>query len=225
MRKFEKVARFADVELVAPIRKTERAAAYDMAAAEDIIVQPYLPMMDSLGQILAQQRITEDVQNMAQRVAESQGQEGVNQFVNSIMTCSIEEVGALTKSTGLKPTLISTGYKAYMEDKESLDLNIRSSSPLKYWLIMANSTGIIDGDYADNPDNEGEIFFQVINLLPFPIKIKKGEIIGQARFIKHEYTDDDASQEKIERQGGFGSTTEEHTVEQLDITHSGDEEC
>ena len=36
---------------------------------------------------------------------------------------------------------------------------------------------IIDADYADNPSNEGMIYFQVINLSPFPIKLKKGDII------------------------------------------------
>ena len=73
---------------------------------------------------------------------------------------------------------------------------------------MANSTGIIDADYADNEDNEGEIFFQVINLLPVPLKISKGEIIGQAKFVKFEKTENDAEQEKMDRNGGFGSTSE-----------------
>ena len=73
---------------------------------------------------------------------------------------------------------------------------------------MANGVGIIDSDYVDNPDNEGEIFFQLINLLPFPIKIRKGEIIGQAKFVKYQVTDDDAEQEKAKRVGGFGSTSE-----------------
>ena len=81
------------------------------------------------------------------------------QMVDTLATCTIDEVSALTKQTGFKPTLIPTGYKAYMDDEYSLDLYIRSSSPLKYWLILANSTGIIDADYVDNPDNEGEIFF------------------------------------------------------------------
>ena len=31
---------------------------------------------------------------------------------------------------------------------------------------MANGVGIIDADYYNNPDNEGEIFFQLINLSP-----------------------------------------------------------
>ena len=64
---------------------------------------------------------------------------------------------------------------------------------------------IIDADYADNPDNEGAIFFQVINLSPFPIKLKKGDIIGQGIIHKYEITDGDTATGN--RVGGFGSTS------------------
>jgi dUTP pyrophosphatase len=40
-----------------------------------------------------------------------------------------------------------------------LELSVRSSCPLKNWLILANGVGIIDADYYNNPQNEGEIFF------------------------------------------------------------------
>ena len=42
-------------------------------------------------------------------------------------------------------------------------------------MIVANSYGLIDADYADNPDNEGLIYVQLINLSPVPQMIKKGE--------------------------------------------------
>lgn len=63
---------------------------------------------------------------------------------------------------------------------------------------------IIDADYYNNVDNEGEIFFQLINLSPFPIKIQKGEAVGQG-IIKHYLTteDDNASGARV---GGLGST-------------------
>ena len=69
---------------------------------------------------------------------------------------------------------------------------------------MANSVGIIDADYADNPDNEGEIFFQLINFTPWPIQLRKGDVIGQGIIKKYEVTDDDRA--TGERVGGFGST-------------------
>ena len=54
---------------------------------------------------------------------------------------------SLIKENGFKPTLIPTGYKCKLPDNYYLELSIRSSSPLKYWLILANGVGIIDADY------------------------------------------------------------------------------
>ena len=63
---------------------------------------------------------------------------------------------------------------------------------------------IIDSDYYNNPDNEGHIYFQVINLLPFPIKILKGDKIGQGVILRYETVAEDVAEG--ERSGGFGST-------------------
>jgi dUTP pyrophosphatase len=118
---------------------------------------------------------------------------------------SLDELAIMTKQFKAKPTLVSTGVKCYLEEGYYLELSVRSSTPLKYWIILANSVGIIDADYADNPDNEGEIFFQIINLSPFPIQLKKGDIIGQGIIKRYEVTDDDKAEG--ERTGGFGSTS------------------
>ena len=64
---------------------------------------------------------------------------------------------------------------------------------------------IIDADYYNNPDNEGEIFFQIINLGAYPVKICAGDIIGQGIIKKYEIIEDDFA--SGERLGGFGSTT------------------
>jgi hypothetical protein len=90
-----------------------------------------------------------------------------------------------------------------------LELSVRSSCPLKHWLILANGVGIIDADYYNNPDNEGHIFFQIINLAPYDILLKKGDAIGQGIFKKYHLVDDDAV--TAERQGGFGSTDSDVT--------------
>jgi len=37
---------------------------------------------------------------------------------------------------------------------------------------------IIDSDYYNNPDNEGHIYFQIINLFPQDIILQKGDKIG-----------------------------------------------
>ena len=105
---------------------------------------------------------------------------------------------------GIKPTLIKTGLKAYMQDDEVLYLYNRSSNPKKKGLVLANSVGVVDKDYYNNPDNEGHIMFAFYNIKDEDITIKKGEAIGQGVFAKYLVTDDDNAQG--ERTGGFGST-------------------
>ena len=176
MAKFEKVSRFIESDIPMPSRKTAQSAGYDFVVAEDTIVPSYLgDHLDSLA-------------------ACSQEDHAM----------TINEVAAITKKSGAKPTLVSTGMKCQLEPDTYLELSVRSSSPLKYWLILANSVGIIDADYYNNPDNEGEIFFQLINLSPYTIILKKGDAIGQG-IIKHYLTteDDDANGARL---GGFGST-------------------
>lgn len=50
-----------------------------------------------------------------------------------------------------------TDVKAYMQPDEVLLLFPRSSTGCKWDLEIANQTGIIDSDFADNPDNDGNI--------------------------------------------------------------------
>lgn len=104
----------------------------------------------------------------------------------------------------IKPTLVKTGIKAYMADDEVLYLYNRSSNPLKKGLVMANSVGVIDSDYYNNHDNEGQISFAFFNYFPFDVLIKKGERIGQGVFQKFLKADGDNADGM--RTGGFGST-------------------
>lgn len=177
MSKFEKVSRYSDIDIPLPVRKTSAAAGYDFAVAEDIIIPSYYQMAKEM--------------------------EVYNKNQNGCM--SLDEMSTFTKKYGFKPTLVSTGMKCKLPSQLYLELSVRSSSPLKYWIIMANGVGIIDSDYYNNEDNEGEIFFQLINLSPFPIQLRKGDIIGQG-IIKHYYrTENDISTGV--RKGGFGSTS------------------
>lgn len=124
--------------------------------------------------------------------------------VNSSEPMLLSDVAYWTKSSGIKPTLVSSGVKCIMEPVQYLELMVRSSTPLKYWLILANAPGIIDADYANNPDNEGEIFFQLINLSPFDIYLHKGDVIVQGIIKRYETIEDDST--TATRNGGFGST-------------------
>ena len=108
---------------------------------------------------------------------------------------------------GQKPTLVKTGIKAYMESDEVLILANRSSNPGKKGLILANSIGVVDSDYYENPDNDGHIMYAFFNFKAGDVEIKKGERIGQAIFQKYLVTDNDIAQG--ERTGGFGSTNKQ----------------
>lgn len=105
---------------------------------------------------------------------------------------------------GQAPTLVKTGLKAYMKDDEYLMLCNRSSNPKKKGLILANSVGIVDKDYYENPDNDGHIMFAFFNVKDVDVEIKKGDAIGQGIFKQYLVTDDDVAEG--ERLGGFGST-------------------
>ena len=148
VRGFEVVKGYEDKDIHLPIRKTAYSAAYDLEAAEDIV----LPSFEK----------------------------------------------------GSKPILIPTVLKAYMQPDEVLIIVPRSSGPKKQGISFPHSAGIIDGDYYGNPDNDGHIFVQCINLKNEDVKIKKGEAVGQAIFQKFLIADDD--QADGVRIGGFGST-------------------
>lgn len=174
---FEKVSKYADADIAMPVRKTSQSAGYDLVAAEDYIIP-----------------------SVFQLAAEAEGLWSVSEdeFV------TLEQMNNFTKATKYRPTLVSTGMKCKLDPGTFLQLSVRSSSPLKYWLMLANGVGIIDADYYNNSDNEGEIFFQIYNLSPFNIQIKKGEAIGQGIILPYATVEDDIS--AGERTGGFGST-------------------
>lgn len=107
----------------------------------------------------------------------------------------------------LKPkeiTFVTTGIKAFMAKDEVLQMYPRSSLSFKKKLIKANSVGIIDSDYYNNPDNEGEIMLILYNFGDEVVNIQKGERIAQGIFTKYLTVDND--QTNMKRLGGFGST-------------------
>lgn len=175
---FEKVSKYAnDKNLHLPVRKTTDSAGYDFEASETIVVPSYLKLMDKMGVLP----------------------------YNKDQLITLQEMQQITKANSIKPTLIPTGIKAQIDKGFFLQLSVRSSCPLKNWIILANGVGVIDADYYNNPDNEGEIFFQVINLTPFDILIQKGDIIGQGVILPYLTTQDDNA--TGQRVGGFGSTS------------------
>ena len=199
MSKFEKVSRFADTDIALPLRKTEGSAGFDFVVAEDIVIPAYTDLMQTLSHY--------EYFNIMEHIPENSDEYGIAMRELALKHdegLTLDEMAALTKAAKAKPTLVSTGMKCKLDPGTYLELSVRSSCPLKYWLVLANSVGIIDADYYNNPDNEGEIFFQMINLSPFAIKLQKGDAIGQGIIKPYLVTEDDAATGS--RVGGFGST-------------------
>ena len=189
MAKFEFIEKYKDCGLALPIRKTAQAAGYDFQVAEDTLIPPY--------DVLWEDMYTEGIQNEVVCI---------DQELGGDLRCplTLDEVSNLTKATATRPTLVPTGVKCQLDPNTYLELSVRSSCPLKYWLVLGNGVGIIDADYYNNPDNEGHIFFQIINMSPFPIILKKGDTIGQGIIKPYLVTENDMA--SGDRQGGFGST-------------------
>lgn len=99
---------------------------------------------------------------------------------------------------------VKTGVKATFPEGEMLMLCNRSSNPKKKGLVLVNGVGIVDADYYNNPDNEGEIAFAFMNITNETILLEVGEKLGQGIFVKFEIVDDDNAEGT--RQSGFGST-------------------
>jgi dUTP pyrophosphatase len=106
-----------------------------------------------------------------------------------------------------KLTRVMTGIKCELMPNQVLILANRSSNPSKKGLILVNGVGIIDADYYNNPDNDGEMGFEFYNILDEDVVIKKGEKLGQGIIMKFDKTEDDyISNPYKTRVGGFGST-------------------
>lgn len=176
---FEIVSKYKDKDLTLPNRATVGSAGYDFTVAEDTLV----PAIDKLKNHIFDYAYD-------------------NNYKEPFTLSAMENI---TKLANARPTLVPTGIKCKLDEGTYLELSVRSSTPLKTWLILANGVGIIDRDYWNNASNEGEIFFQLINLGTYDILLKKGDKIGQGIIKKYEVTENDMT--TSERTGGFGSTS------------------
>ena len=100
---------------------------------------------------------------------------------------------------------IPTGIRCAMDEGWVLKAYPRSGHGFKYGVHLANTVGVIDGDYY-NADNEGHIHIKLVNdsLLKKNIELMQGDAFCQGIFVPYGTTVDDESSAK--RTGGFGST-------------------
>lgn len=174
-RGFEVVSRYQNKGINLPQRQTKNAAGYDFECAEDFLI----PSIWHYNLI----QMFHLIRNKRQ-----------------LTTTDFKQAGNV-----LKPFLVPTGIKAYMQPNEVLILAERSSNPLKRGLILPNGIGVIDADYYNNETNEGEIFVQLINYGPRDRIIHKGERIAEGIFMPY-LTIDNEKPIVNERKGNFGST-------------------
>lgn len=99
--------------------------------------------------------------------------------------------------------LVHFNIKAIMPQDMFLFLRIRSGLAVKHGL-MVHCSGVIDADYASNPDNDGNIGAMFINSSDEEYIIKKGERCMQGIFLCYNTTSNDNASGK--RGGGYGSS-------------------
>jgi dUTP pyrophosphatase len=128
--------------------------------------------------------------------------------------------------------LIWSNIKAYMKEGEVLLADVRSSAGIKLDLALANTIGVIDADYYNNPSNEGNIGLCLKNNKPAmkltgyvtspakdgsikipqiedltdenTVHIKEGDRIAQLIFVDFKASDN--CNNESQRLGGIGST-------------------
>lgn len=107
--------------------------------------------------------------------------------------------------------LIPTGVRVIMEDDEVLYFHPRSGQGFKFYIRLANSTGVIDADFCHS-ENEGHMWIKIRNEgeRPFVLNAWNEDgtqnAIAQAVFHKFLLVDGDDFDNGATRIGGIGST-------------------
>ena len=98
--------------------------------------------------------------------------------------------------------MLPTGIIFDIPEGYSVRLYPRSSTCLKYGLVLANNTGIIDADYVE----ENFMIFRALK----PVRIEVGTRLAQFEMVKLIRPDcniiTEKPKQKTDRKGGYGST-------------------
>lgn len=90
-----------------------------------------------------------------------------------------EAVTILPKEVKLVPLNIAVK----IPENYALLIFVRSSTPMKKGLMLANSVGIVDPFYCGEKD---EVLCELLNFTDSPVKIHKGEMFAQGMLVKSE---------------------------------------
>lgn len=99
--------------------------------------------------------------------------------------------------------LIPTGIRCEMAEGWVLLIFPRSSFGIRHGVRLANTTGVIDSDYAF-AENEGHIMVPLRNPSDHDVTIGKGERFCQGVLVPFGTAEEEGG--LAERTGGFGST-------------------
>lgn len=103
-----------------------------------------------------------------------------------------------------QPTIIPLNIIVRFPKGYGLVLAARSSSADRYGFILANGIGLIDQDYCGPED---EVGLKVLNFTKKVIRIKKGDRVGQAVFVKIAKSSFTHTKKIMGKsRGGWGST-------------------
>ena len=99
---------------------------------------------------------------------------------------------------------VKTDIKARIKDDEVLLIFVRSSVGIKKNIVLMNGTAVIDRDFYNNKDNDGNITLALYNYGNDLQTFKAGDRICQGLFVKYDTVEDDNVDAL--RTGGIGST-------------------
>ncbi len=101
---------------------------------------------------------------------------------------------------------IPLGIKIYMLSDEFFMIAPRSGMGFKYFIRLANTLGIIDSDFYNNPKTEGHCWAKLRNEGSIPMSVSAGDAIAQGIFQKFLLADGDTLENGNKREGGLGHT-------------------
>ncbi len=123
-------------------------------------------------------------------------------FGHDLATVAEERVGG--RETRILPVGFALAQDLEHDSQSGLAMLIlpRSSLPLRHGLILPNSPGLIDADYAE------PLGVIVHNLRDEPVTLPEGTRIAQAVFVRLEFPvlEETDESDPARRRGGFGST-------------------
>ncbi len=111
----------------------------------------------------------------------------------------IEETAIPAKTA----VLARTGLGFGTPDGHALMIFPRSSLFKKYGLMLANSVGVLDQDYAGPQD---ELLLHLYNTSDAPVTLKAGDRVAQGVFMPITRAEWEEAEADSANRGGFGST-------------------